>query len=248
MVSPAAAVFGALPIPPEYPVEQHARLHQAAIAFFGRESVPSALQDEFRSAWNAVVYRYVACLESAEAFARSVERHGDAPAHPERYAQERDFFNFVVNGMACIEALHYGIFAWCSSRALTGFDLANERDRRAVNPATALDRLRDVPDASAVASALGTLLASATYYVWGNLRRILFHRGLPGRLISVVIGGGSGSATRYHRFGESEGPEVTPETSRQMSRWLTDQLRLVLPLAQEWVSASSTLPGTSSQT
>jgi hypothetical protein len=70
--------------------------------------------------------------------------------------------------MACIEALHYGLFAWGACHALTGFELENEQARRAVTPATVIDRLRAVPGASAVGAALSTLLSSNTYRVWGN--------------------------------------------------------------------------------
>jgi hypothetical protein len=244
MTSPIALTFGELRIPPGYPTQQHAELYQAAEAFFTRDSVPDLLQKEFRSAWHAVVYRYIACLESAKNFSDSVERQGGSPLQAERYVQEREFFNFVVNGMACLETLHYGIFAWGACRQLAGFSLATEEARRKAVPKTVRDRLGGVPDAGALVSALEKLKGSDTYLEWVNLRIILFHRGLPGRIINMTDGEGSG--TRYQRFGEFDGPEVTPDTSREMARWLTGQLQIIVPLAHEWVTGiKSAQPGAS---
>lgn len=142
-----ATLFGALS-------EPCTLLLAAAAAYFEKSAVDPELRGEFWAARNAVAYRFTACAEAAEGFASSVDQHGAAPPQPHRYTQERDFFHFVLGGMASLEALHYGVHAWGACRGLTGFVLNSDRDRRRAVPKATLIAVQRSVDGQALAAEL----------------------------------------------------------------------------------------------
>jgi hypothetical protein len=231
--------FGDLPIPEVYPEEAQTRLHTAAHDYFLRAAVDPRLQSEFRSAWNAVVHRFMAAEESARSFAESVRHCGPAPPNPERYRQERDFFHFVVNSVACMESLHYGVYAWGACRKLQGFSLSDEGSRKAVNEKSVLSALTVLRDARAIADALKAIQALETYKELRNMRIVLFHRGLPGRHIQLSVGGPPKQPSRYADFGDLVGPDITPDASLSRCCWLASCLKQAVPLAADWVERTS---------
>jgi hypothetical protein len=168
-----------------------------------------------------------------------VELHSDAPPHPERYLQERDFFHFVVNSVACLEAFHYGIYAWGACRQLGNFSLSDENARRHVSVKSTLAAVRALPDAQDVGEALSLVHGARTYEELLNMRRVLFHRGLPGRHISASVGSPRSRATRYSHFASEIGPDITPDTTRSRLQWLVESLECLLPAAERWVKRTA---------
>src|SRR4051812_46965066 len=90
-----------LEMPDDFPVDAYNAVHARVSP--KREPRPAAWP-EWASAWNAVAYRFQSCVEHAAAFTKSIRQHGDAPAPPTRYIQERELFNFFTNGLAAIES------------------------------------------------------------------------------------------------------------------------------------------------
>lgn len=235
----AGALLGGLPIPKRYPTEWHARLEYAAHEYFERAGVEPHLQSEFRAAWRAVVHRFVAADESAVGLAESLGCHGDAPPQPERYLQERDFFHFVVNSVACLEALHYGIYAWGACRQLRGFALSTEKARRKVCDSRTLAAVSEVEGTKALADALNHMQTSDPYVELRNARVVLFHRCLPGRHVSASTCGRPSQPSRYADFGELAGPDISPNVVCSRLHWLSDCLERVISLAADWVEHTS---------
>lgn len=72
----------------------------------------------FIRAWHSVVYRYKACCEANDSFVQLWDRLSE-PAMPppeDRYAQERDLFNFVVNALSCVEAAFMAFYAMTATQ------------------------------------------------------------------------------------------------------------------------------------
>jgi len=69
---------------------------------------------EYAGGWSAIGFRFYACAEYDESFARSFRQHGGSPPPPERYGQERDLYGFFVSGLSVIETFGYGLFAVAS--------------------------------------------------------------------------------------------------------------------------------------
>src|SRR5690348_3104959 len=93
-------------MPDDFPSAQYVAVHER----FHASRVPDrqiptlglgAVEERrrwFGGAWTAVAWRFRACADHDEAFTRSVARHGNVPAMEERYLQERELFNFFMNG------------------------------------------------------------------------------------------------------------------------------------------------------
>jgi hypothetical protein len=209
MVSLSDQIFGNFQIPPGYPGESHARLHIAFNENFAKTQVDQVVRGELASSWNAILYRFCASVEAAAVFSDSLARTGAVPPMPHRYKQEREFFNLVVNAQACIECMYYAAYAWATVCGYRGFSLIHESERRAVKPNKTIERLREVAPECEVVDVLKNIQCSDKYKEIYNLRIILFHRGLPGRSMSVVVGSSLPSPVKYNRMGDIDGPEIS---------------------------------------
>lgn len=227
--------MGAHQNPDQYPDHLHQHVSEMAKAHFQKLEPPPAVQGEFRTSLKSVRYRFKTCVEAGTAFADSIRRHGDAPPEPQRYFQEREFFSFVMAGMASLEALHYALFAWGAAVHPDAFPILTEKDRRGVTPPATATRFGQFASAGPLLSALEGLRQAEEYQTLSKWRTVLFHRGLPGRRFSVSVGGGGSAEAvgRYHDFGDLQGPELDPTLPVKYSAWLVASLESVLTAAIE---------------
>lgn len=208
-------LFGKLPIPPDYPSQQHLELHNLAHDHFKLQDTPEGIRSEFRASMNSMAYRFTSCSESGQSFCESIERDGGGPAQPERYKQERDFFVFVMSGMACVEALNYELFALGAAIHPKQFPFATDKDRKIGWPSTrnayaAVQNTRLVEVVEAI--------KTKEFNDWTTLRRILFHRGLPGRKLLT-----SGTSS-YQAFEDLRDFKIEKVSIEHLLDWLTTVL------------------------
>ena len=223
-------LFGSLQFPPGYPLGSQQVLHDQVHAAFRVRGTDTRIQSEIRSAMNSVAYRFKSCQEAADALKVSLRTVGDAPPQPARWEQEMHFFHFVIGGMAAIEALFYAMFGIGAIARPTVFPMSNERERTGVTPRKVLGSYHSSGPKN-VADALKHLCDSQEYKDWHHWRRILFHRGMPGRIISV----GSTTGTRYNDFGDLGGPALEPNLALDRCGWLADEINRVWRAAQTLV-------------
>jgi hypothetical protein len=201
-------IFGDLHFPDTYPIIRHADVHTRVNELFKSRGLSDGQVEQFRIALNGIVYRFLSADEAGRQFTESVKAYGAAPAQPHRYEQERDFFGVVVNSAAAMEGLFYSAIAFGAALSFPGFSLGSESARRRVTPEAALSIVRSSGAPVDVLRSLEVVRADPIVKYVADLRRTLFHRGLPGRLI---IADGSGIQGRYHQFGEVNGPDITYE-------------------------------------
>lgn len=85
--------------------------------------------EHFSGSWNAIAYRYCACLDHGNEFMDSLSEDGSSPPPQDRYTQERILFNFFSSAFATFEALFYGMYSIGVFTAPTSFSLATEREQ-----------------------------------------------------------------------------------------------------------------------
>lgn len=219
---------GGIEVPADFPLDLYERVVAGA-----KEIISEASEDtarEFSYGFASVRDRFRGCAEAADNFSSLVEEHGDRPTQPYRYYQEREFFSFVMNGMACVESLHYGLFAFGASVDPSRFPFGNESDRSKVTLKKTRKCFKELPRRKAISDALEKLKTSQEFKDWDLWRRVLFHRGVRGRVIPV-----GGGLSRYREFGECVGPTITKSLTRDLRRWLANTLRDVFVAADTTV-------------
>lgn len=213
---PLSKIIGPLKLPEAYPAAVHLEIHRLAQAKFQADEVPESIQSQFRMAMNSIPYRYKSFVEASEEFSQLVVTHGAAPAQPQRYSQERAFFEFVMTANSCLEALAYALFACGSVIAPDHFPFEDDQQRRGVNIRSTARAYHHISQHHQVAHFFTDLSDTDKFSIIRTLRRILYHRGLPGRLIIA----GSEKPSRYHSFADIEGIDIQPESIDQLCRWV----------------------------
>lgn len=173
---------------------------------------------EYAGAWNAVRYRFHACVTHEEAFTRSIKQAGDAPPQPERYVQERELFNFFVNGLATIESLCYGLYTLGAIVDGASFPMQKPY---AITPQSTRKKFAARFPGEAVAGALARLVDDPQFIAWNNIRNVLAHRSAPGRTIFASVG--------------SVPTDPTPAEWKGMNMVLDPQ---ALAARREWLAAT----------
>jgi hypothetical protein len=135
---------------------------------------------DFRDAWSAVAYRFLSLDYYADAFAKSVEKDGIAPAQPMRGKQERFAFGCILNALSCLETAHYGLFA-VGALVSKEFPLCNEKDRGRVTMDRTARKFAQVFPREPVTIALRRVERARAVKRLQTVRNIIAHRANPPR-------------------------------------------------------------------
>lgn len=226
---PLSEILGKLEVPGDYPAGLHIQIDQLARTTFQANAVPETIQSQFRMAMNSIAYRYKSFVESSNEFSDLVSRWGAAPTQPQRYAQERAFFEFVMTGNACLEAIAYALFALGSALHPDRFPFEDDQHRKHVNLRSTADAYREDARHIEIADSLTSVAEADQFQVMSTLRRVLYHRGLPGRLIIA----GSGKPSRYHDFADIEGIDVQPHSLTDLASWVRKALQEIFTVTSQ---------------
>jgi hypothetical protein len=204
----------------------HSRLHAARgqRQSFWRDYAPS---------WNAVAYRYRACADLAEEFSQSVNQHGDGPAQPERYLQDRALFGFFVNALSTLEALAFALYAIGHTVRAGAFRLTTERHRRNVSPERTAAVFAKAFPTDPLAQALVATLSSPERRTLEKVRNVLAHRGQPGRRMFLSTG-----TSTQQPAGWIRGLTIHPSMVERKRLWLARRLRVIMSTTDRFVSAN----------
>lgn len=146
-----------LPLPSHFPAANYSVVRDKAHQMFERRGTEEMVRSAFREAWSSILYRFASCDEHGQRFSTLLSEYGAGPPPIQRYAQERDFFDFVVLGLACIEAYHYALFALGSCTGDPRFRFSSATDRRRVNLSRTKDAILAAFPGRAVSIALQVL-------------------------------------------------------------------------------------------
>jgi len=190
----------------------------------------------YAGAWNAVSYRFQACADHDEAFTASVERAGGSPPSSERYVQERELFNFFVNGLATMESLCFGLFAIGSMLALPDFPIATPKDLRRITPEWTAKAYASAFPGEQITNALGQLIGEQCFIKWNEVRNVLAHRSAPGRAhfrasaVSIPSGDASAAVNTPSDPPSTwlNGIPIDANTTSVRRAWLADTARELL--------------------
>lgn len=197
---------------------------------------------QFAVAWSAVRHRFLSCTEHSEAFTKAIKEAGTPGVTPQTadmwYAQQKELFDFFMNGLATIENVCYGLFAVGSILDTQQFPIATENNLRDIGAISTACKFANLFANETISSTLEQLTASQEFNEWRDIRRVLFHRGLPGRIISLTLGGGEPlyGGTQWGQGVWGQGIPIDENTTVSRRRWLAETLRDLLTAADTFTS------------
>jgi hypothetical protein len=187
-----------LPIPHNFPRDNYEAI--ASLVLSKRDDTNKDECSFFRKSWTGFLYRFLACTEHDKNFREwvSAVEQNDSPY--KRYAEDRELFNFFVNGLSAIECLCCALFAIGAIEeiAQTGqttnltFRIKTEDDLKNITPASTAKKFQSTFENVGITATLKILFDeksitkdAATYKEWKKIRDILAHRAQPNRLIAL---------------------------------------------------------------
>jgi len=170
-----------LDMPPDFPVDAY----NAVADKMSSTRVNPIPRQEWQGAWNAIAHRFMACATHDDAFTESVGYAGRTPLAQDRHVQERELYNFFVNGLSAIDSVCYAMFAFASMIKPAVFPMTTFRDRQNVTPRETRDRYDRHFAGDAMTTLLDSVLDSAEFKKWSSIRNVLAHRITPGRITNM---------------------------------------------------------------
>lgn len=178
---------------------------------------PSDQLDQFLGAWNAVLYRFMSCAEHDVSFSECIKKVGNAPPRIERYIQERELFNFFMNGLATIESLYYALCVLGSLLNAKNFPLDVARN---INPKKTASQFQMAFPSENLTAILNRTAASSDLQEWKNIRNTLAHRTAPGRLVDI--------GPRGEALWKLNGMPVNGDATSLRRKWLANAVSEIM--------------------
>jgi hypothetical protein len=175
-------------------------------------------------------------------FIRAIKEAGTPGVIPQTedswYIQQRELFGFFVVGLSTVESLCYGLFAVGSILDTQQFPIATPKDLRKINIESTTRKFVAVFPNEVVTSALQQLIDSQEFKDWSEIRHVLIHRGLPGRIIRLTVGGGKPlhGGTTWGQGAWGQGISIDENTTAFRRRWLAETVRGLLDAADTFTS------------
>lgn len=189
--------------------------------------------NQYAGAWSAVAYRFLSCAAHDKAFSESIHWAGDAPPQSERYNQERELFNFFMAGLATIESLYYGLFAIASMVDAQMFPITTPKDMRSITPERTTCQFKKVFPKESITVALEQVTTAQDFLDWKEIRNILAHRSVPGRIIRLQVG-----TSAHHRSAAlwAKGIQIDKNTTASRRKWLAKAIADLLNATDDFTS------------
>gem|GEM_PF-1496508 len=182
-----------LVMPSEFPTSLYESIFHHLVSLKSSDR----LWEHFSGSWNALGYRFRACIDYRDTFISYIEKFGSTPPPEERYLQESVLFNFFSSAFSVLEATFYGLYVVGAFINPTYFLLSTARDQQAVTPYSTQKAYAKTFPNDPILITLSNLFNDQRYRQLREIRNILTHRTAPGRRMYVSIGGPEALATEW---------------------------------------------------
>ena len=154
-----------------------------------------------------VLYRLRSTVEYSEELIECVRRAGDSPSTEARYQQERQLFGFFVSGIAALDCFSFFIYFAAAYLQPERFPTRKPGDIKAITLKRTSDNFGNAFPGEPITTALANLVNDQWFKDWDELRNILAHRAVLGRIV-------------YASFGTSSPPNMPSEWKIDANRTL----------------------------
>jgi hypothetical protein len=174
---------------------------------------------QFLGGRRAIIYRYLACIDSDKKFRQLVQKHSDTPPQPYRYKQERELFSFYTNGLSIFDCFVYSVFMLCAMINPNNF-VVTEDNLRSINLRKTIDSLINFYSEENISIKFNYFFNSQDYRSFAKIRHTLSHRESPGRIIMAT----SGHKQKRHNAQWINGIEISEQTITLKLIWIEENL------------------------
>ena len=138
-------------------------------------------QREIGAALNGVAYRFRAATENCAELLSLITLHSDSPPFPFRYLQERELFEFFLNGQSCIECFAYCMYFVGQRRSPSDFPISTINEAHKITFRSTAKSWVDKWNSEPLSITMSTVEKSTAWTSWSKVRNHLAHRSSPGR-------------------------------------------------------------------
>lgn len=206
---------------------------------------------QFVGSWMGMAYRFKACTDNADSFAQLVAAHGSNVSTDLRFAQDREMFEFHVNGLSAFECLFYAMYFTAELVLPAHFPVD---DPQKITPHTTIGLFDTHFPGERLTNALRDIVYTEDYDDWAHLRNILAHRIASGRTVTLTMAGSTQHVppARWHAAIPSpppRKPHKIPHAPRTLAplvieetgllprrKWLATHFEVVLSAAHEFIA------------
>jgi hypothetical protein len=149
---------------------------------------------EFAGGSNGARWRFRGCIAHDEALKHLFT------SDSQRYDEERELFDFFLNGMSSIECACYALYMIGGMFNAVEFPVNPKTLLRKIYPRRVLSKFKTAFSTDVITSFLAASFKSPQYTDWEEKRIVLFHRAAPPRQMHV---GGSPTPDLW-QFGEGD--------------------------------------------
>jgi len=96
--------------------------------------------------------------------------------------QERELFDFFVNGLSVIESCLFGLYAIGSVLDRANFKLTNQKEVASITRKKVIDAFQLVFPEETLTSVMNKTIESEEFRAWKDIRNVLAHQSTPGRV------------------------------------------------------------------
>jgi len=172
-------------VPKKFPKQNYSEINKFANTKYKNNEF---VINQFLGGWNAIIYRYLVCIESDQKFLKLIKKYSDAPPQPFRYFQERELFNFFVNGLSIFDCFGYSAYMLCSVINPNNF-IVTQNNLERIKLKKVKNALIEFCSTENLSIKLNNLFNSRNFKDFKEIRNILAHReSPPGRTIRLSVG------------------------------------------------------------
>lgn len=150
----------------------------------------------------------------------------------EQYIQDREVFNFLVNGLAVLECFGYAAYFLGSFIKPEAFGLVLPDKRRHIDLAKTSNAYEAHFSEEAIAKEIKAVLKDAAYLNWKEIRNIIAHQSHPGRNIYLST---TPEGDRPHDWKVPGLPALDVNLTASRLVWLGDTLGCCLVAMEGFV-------------
>jgi hypothetical protein len=208
-----------------FPDELHKSIEQRATKLYAETDV--LLLEQFLGGWKGTKLRFLACARHSEAYTASIHRTGPEVDGDDRDDQERELFEFFINGLSAVECACFALYA--IGKKVSPDKLCEEKEWRIDRDATLAAFSDAFPDKDITKVLSGVRVVrdkpdlNPKFHEWTTIRNMLIHRIHPrGDLYFDPIR--RGAKQRHSRWRPVKNLLLDEEATVTRRAWLTEFL------------------------
>jgi len=188
-----------------------------------------------------ITRRFKAAADHDEAYIKAISRKGRGSPQDQVYRQDKELFDFFINGYAVLDCFVYGAYFIGSLVQPSGFPLVGADDRHKINVKKTTEAYLNTFKTESISDAISEVFAydrtnrvyvNAEYEAWSQIRNVIAHRSHPGRMHYLSTTPAMDRPSEWRVVGM---PVLDATTTASRRAWLAGTLQHLLKTMEGFV-------------